>query len=171
MLWRWTGGDIIRLTLLLQALALAMACAVRTEPADPFAGEPTRENRWAAILNINGESTPLTAIILTRADFDGRVRLVIVSSFGAALDDCRLSPEKTVCRPAVPGAAVLTDKVTLAIKDIMDSSIKLNILDMAAQKTELKKPDWEAEAGLGKINYRRLTEPRWELVMNRLETR
>ena len=149
-------------------LMLTASCSSGTSSAPLFQSDgAAREDRWTAELKIDGKSTPLTLIVLSREKYDGRARLLILSSFGAVLGDCRLEGVKSSCLNSAPGAGPLLDKVSLAFLDMLGSDSAW--LLTSANKGEPAGDHWLARKENGElIIYSRLGLPSWELKLQRL---
>ena len=154
---------VIRLLMLIIICGLAAACA-RPSSIERSEDELTRENHWSATLNSDDGATPLTIVVITGEKPSGPIRLVMLSSFGAVLGDCRLNAGKAVCRDLAPGAKPLTIKISTAINDILTKDDTLFTAEKKAAAT-FETSGWQASIDAENINYQRLKVPVWNLIM------
>lgn len=153
------------LLILLAGLPLLTACSGKAAP-DLFEGQSVLESRWAVNFNAGDESTPLTVVLLNQESFDGRARLLILSSFGASLGDCRLDKGRINCRNSVPGVSPLTDKVASGFRDMLGTDgVGLLVRESGPP---LQGSGWEAGRTSDGLEYRRQTSPAWSLQLKRI---
>ncbi|MDR1921400.1 MAG: hypothetical protein LBS31_06620 [Candidatus Adiutrix sp.] len=142
--------------------------ADEADEADPFAGLAVRQSRWAAVLTMAEESTPMTVIVATAENFDRRVRVIVLSTYGTAFGECFLVDRAGGACRAVPGADRLVERVSTAVRGML--LVAPDFLRSADYDGNTAVGSgWEAlkDSG-GNIVYRRLASPPWTMSLTRM---
>jgi len=147
--------------LLISLLFLLPACAAgKAADNSAFENSSAVERRWSAELRLNDDALPLTLVLLSLQEYAGEARLLIFSAFGASLGDCRLSPDRPVCRK-MPGSGPVPDRVAGAVSRILDQKPSLLL---AAEAGEVSGKGWQAHKRAdGLLEYRQGTS--WSLTL------
>ena len=153
------------LAAILIGLLPLLACAAGPPP-DPLKGQVVTEHRWTAELEVDGQATPLTVILLTGKINDGRARLIILSAFGASLGECAITGKQVACGQGAPGLKTLTGKLGAAFENMLGPD-GLWLLD-GFGPNDLSGPDWSAQRDKNAVTYRRPDKPAWELRLQAL---
>lgn len=149
-------------------LMALFACA-GGQPPDPFEGRSTLEHRWTAELEIDGQATPLTVLLFTGTQYDGRGRIIILSAFGASLGECAFTERQMTCGQAAPGLKTLTGKLGQAFRDLLGTDGLWLLSDSGPDV--LNGQDWSARRDGLSVNYRRQDKPAWELRLQTLRVK
>lgn len=126
---------------------------------------PKTESRWSVTLKTKNESVPMTVIVAPESS--SKTRLLVLSSFGAAMGDCTLSASST-CRTA-PGAQPMVEKVAAAVTGMLvrDADFVQNTVNSSVR---LSDTDWKATRdSSGNISFQWTTAPTWSLAFKRVD--
>lgn len=156
----------IIIAVILLGLSLTAGCSRKTPVFSDRNQENAGESHWSATYAADGESMPMTLILVT-GDKSERTRLVALSAFGATLGDCAVENGRGLCRRrgAPPGAERLMTRISGAIGAMLERDPDF-LAKPGRGSVQIGARGWEAQRdAAGLIEYRPAAPANWTLVM------